>query len=770
MVRSCVTLLFLASCGLAAPPDGAAIYRESCADCHGEKGMGTDTYDSPLVGDEPLKELTAYIEKTMPEGDAEAIVGEDAAAVARHVYDAFYSPIAQARNRPARVELSRLTVQQHQNALTDLVNGFRWNYDWPAERGLQGKYRSRRRGKDRKDRKEVTAERIDARVEFDYGEKAPDLEGLDDGNFEVWWLGSVIAPRTGEYTFAVESLNGVTLYVNDDQRPVIEAAVQSGDQTRHEATVKLVGGRAYPIKLNFQKRNNERRKEQKASVKLLWTPPHGVEAVIPSHALLPTLAPESYVCTTKFPPDDRSTGYVRGTAVSAAWDSATTYAALETAAYVDEHLKELAHGDDSEKLKAFARDWAERALRRPLTEQERERYIDGQFAAAPNPADAVKRVVIVTLKSPHFLYLEAGRTQMDDFAAAAWLALSLWDSIPDTPLREAAGRGELKTREQLVAQAERMVGDPRTQAKLRDFLHQWLATDRFEDLAKDDEHFAGFDRQLADDLRTSLDLFLDEVVSSPRSDFFQLLLSDDVYMNDRIAGFYGIEAPAGREFAKVPWLPDVRAGVVTHPFVMAGFANRLESSPIHRGVFLTRNVLGRMLKPPPEAVTPLPPTLDGHETTRQRIAKQTEATQCQRCHKIINNLGFALENFDAAGRFRDRQGENAVDATGKYVTQDGSVAQFRGAEELARFLADSPEVHAAFAERLFHAAVKQPVRAFGDDFEDELRGYFAAHEFSIRKLLVHAVTEAVVRYRDRGALPTVASAAAPTPTTTEENR
>ena len=169
---------------------------------------------------------------------------------------------------------------------------------------------------------------------------------------------------------------------------------------------------------------------------------------------------------------------------------------------------------------------------------------------------------------------------------------------------------------------------------------------------------------------------------------------------------------------------------------MLGLAYHKSSSPIHRGVFLVRSVLGRPLKPPPVAVAPLDERLEPGLTTRQRVALQTRPESCQACHSMINPLGFALENYDAVGRLRTVDQENPVDASGWYQTLRGDVVQFTGAKELAAFLADSPEVHRSFVRQLFHSLVKQPLAAYDASTIAQLEDAFRAADYSIQKLIV----------------------------------
>ncbi|MCA9118789.1 MAG: DUF1592 domain-containing protein [Planctomycetaceae bacterium] len=711
--------------------NGKRVYEQKCASCHGPAGEGVaEKQPEPLIGDRSLQDLIEVIVETMPEENPDQVVGDEAQAVAEYIYDAFYSPVAQARNKPPRVELSRLTVRQYQNTIADLMGNFTGASRWDDRRGLSAEYfdsRSFRRDK-------RVLERTDATVDFDFGEGSPG-EKFGTEEFSIKWQGSVIVPDTGDYEFIVHTDNGARLWVNDRENALIDAWVRSGDDTEFRASIKLLGGRSYPLRLEFFKF-----KEKKASIGLLWKRPHGEVEVIPERQLTPSGARDTLIVETPFPPDDKSVGYERGTAVSKAWDEATTFAAIEVANKVVANLREysgarLEDADRETKLRGFCAKFIERAFRRPLSEAEREVYIDRQFSEAEDVATAVKRVVLLTLKSPRFLFREV-EGKNDSFDVAAKLSFTLWDSLPDEPLWQAASRGELMKPEQVARQAERMVQDPRTKAKLREFLHQWLRLDEFADLAKDQSLYPDFTPELVADLRTSLDLLLEEVIWSEHADFRQLLLSDSLYANDRVAKFYGIDFNAGGKFDRVDVSPSERSGVLSHPYMMTGFAYHATSSPIHRGVFLARNLLGRTLKPPKEAVTPIPADLHPDLTTRERIALQTSPSACALCHEMINPLGFSLEHYDAVGRFRKEEGGRPVDASGFYQTLSGEKAEFNGTRELAEFLAASSEVHAAFAERLFQFSAKQPVQAFGADKREELRNLFVQHEFNINKLLI----------------------------------
>lgn len=744
------------SAAAAEPRTGQQIYQQSCARCHGEKGEGVRTeHAKPLVGDRSLAELIQVVAKTMPENDPGSLGRDEAKTVTEFVYEAFYSAVAQARNLPARVDLSRLTVGQYRNALADLVGSFRWTGRRDEHPGLHADYaKSREVWK-----KEALAfDRVDPQITFKFGEGSPDADKIPAEEFGIRWTGGLLAPETGEYEFIVDTENAVEFYLNDDRKPLIDARVKSGSDTIYRQSIRLLGGRTYPLRLDFNK--SKKAKDKTASVTLKWRVPNRVEEVVPDRNLFHLPAqkyPAVYVVETKFPPDDRSLGYERGASVSEAWNDAATNAALDAADFVLAHLDELAGtkegaADRADKLREFCRRWTERAFRRPLSDEQRQHFIDRHFSGNLPLETSVKRVVLSSLLSPYFLYQDVNGPQYDAYDIASRLSFALWDSIPDQPLLQAAAAGKLTKPDEVRRQAVRMLDDPRTRAKLREFFLQWLAVDRFTDLAKDSKRFPDFDAEIVTDLRVSLELFLADVAWSEASDFRQLLTSDALFLNGRLAEIYGAQLAAEAPFQKISAPPGERAGVLTHPYLMAGFAYSSSSSPIHRGVFVARSVLGRALRAPPVAVAPTPPDLQPDLTTRERVALQTKAVACNSCHRMINPLGFAFENFDAIGRYRASEMGKPIDATGAYQTRTGELVKFQNVSELARYLADSDETHEAFVEQLFHYIIKQPIRAFGPQMAPTLEEKFASQQYNIRTLLTEIAVAAALPPRELAAV------------------
>ncbi len=742
---------------------GDQIFATECARCHGARGEGTDKNPTQLAGDLSLAQLAGVILETMPEDDPGTLSSDEALAVASYIHDAFYSPIARARNKPARIELARLTVRQYRHSVADLIGSFGASAWWGDERGLRGEYFSSRepRGGDDK----TMANRVDAAVDFDFGTATPLPELEDPRQFSIRWRGSLLAPETGQYELIVRTEHAARLWVNSDrdEAATIDAWVKSGDETQYTATVSLIGGRIYPARLEFSKAklgvdDSEKQKDKEqpppapASIELAWRRPGSVDEVIPTRFLSTAGAPPQFVSTAPFPPDDRSYGWERGVAVSEAWDEATTSAAIEAAAYVAEHVDRLADAskdanDRPLKLREFCLLLAERAFRQPLDAPLRQLYVDRQFDEADDEDDALRRCVLLVLKSPRFLFREVDDAA-NQYDVASRMSFALWNSLPDDELLDAARGDRLATSEQVREHAWRMVGDMHAKSKLREFLLTWLHLDAGADVSKDPQTFPDFNARLIADARSSLELLLDDVLASEAADFRRLLLADEVFLNDALAKFYTSDEENGGEHADDADAADYRqvkldegqrAGVLTHPYVMARFAYSSESSPIHRGVFLARGVLGRTLRPPPDAFVPLAADLHPDLTTRERVTLQTQPGECMACHQIINPLGFALEQFDAVGRFRESERGKPVDAAAAYQTPAGATVQITGARELAEYLAASPDCHAAFVEQLFHHLVQQPVAAYGPQTLENLTQSFVDGNFNIRQLAVEIV-------------------------------
>jgi Protein of unknown function (DUF1592)/Protein of unknown function (DUF1588)/PA14 domain/Cytochrome C oxidase, cbb3-type, subunit III len=770
----------------ARPLSGPEIFKKQCAKCHGKNGEGVKgKFEDPLQGERSLERLTRYIERNMPDDKPGSCTGENATNVAKYIYDAFYSRQARLRGaKPPRIELARLTNRQYLNSVADLLKEFT-GHDGKVsdEHGLRASYYNSRHYD------KSVVERTDRQVDFDFGDGLPDEKMAGTNGFSMKWRGSIRTDETGDYEFILKTPNGARLWVDDNEEPLIDAWVASGTVTEHKAKIRLLGGRVYPLKLDLTKF-----KEKTSAISLQWLPPRSAQQPIPPRNLCPSDSTPTLVVTTPFPPDDSSLGYERGVSVSKAWDEASTSAAIEVAGYVARNLDRLSQSkandtNRSAKAEAFCADFVTRAFRRPLSDDDKRIFISSQFksqAVAKNQksdseekareseiADSVKRVVLLTLKSPQFLYLGLDDAKPDDFVVAARLSYDLWDSLPDQEMRKLAGRGALRTREQIAEQAGRMLRDPRAHTKMQGFFHHWLQMDRVENLPKDEKLFPGFTTAIIADLRASLDLFLEDTMWNGSSDYRNLLLADNLYVNNRLAEFYGLNTnsdnkpteadsdkkkdgggdsdkgdppvtpakqPSTDEFTKVTFAGGQRCGVLTHPYLLSAFSYQKMTSPIHRGVFLTRNIVGRSLKPPPMAMTFKDADFAPDLTMREKVSQLTQSSACQSCHSVINPLGFSLEQFDAVGRFRTSEHDRPIDSASDYMTDDGETIRLTGAHDVAQFAIGSEQARNAFIEQMFHHVVKQPLLAYGADTLNRLQKSFVTCDFNMQKLLVEIAT------------------------------
>ena len=225
-----------------------------------------------------------------------------------------------------------------------------------------------------------------------------------------------------------------------------------------------------------------------------------------------------------------------------------------------------------------------------------------------------------------------------------------------------------------------------------------------------------------------------------------LCLLLDLLLNDRLNPLYGMTGSeisggeASSDFRKVSQIQDGRAGVLTHPYLLSAFAYHNNTSPIHRGVFLTRNIVGRGLKPPPIAVAFKNDEFAPDLTMREKVTQLTRDSACMACHSLINPLGFALENYDAIGRKREQDNQKPVNTTSDYVTATGETMEVTSAKDIADFAANDEAAHRSFVRQLFQHLVSQNPYAYGSESMESLRNQFQDDQFNIQKLMVRIAT------------------------------
>lgn len=293
-----------------------------------------------------------------------------------------------------------------------------------------------------------------------------------------------------------------------------------------------------------------------------------------------------------------------------------------------------------------------RAFRRPVDDATIQPYVDLSLSCLKNGQsfeDAVRTGVTAVLCSPQFLLLERSET-VDDYDIASKLSYFLWSTMPDQELLDLAAAGKLHDREVLHAQIDRMIEDPRIERFVSDFTGQWLDLDDIEFTTPDGKLYPEFD------------FLLQQAMVQETRDFFRHVLKDDLsvsnfidsdwtFLNERLARHYGVEGVRGNEhFRKVQLPADcLRGGVLTQASVLKVTANGTSTSPVTRGVWVLENILGAPSAPPPANVPAVEPDIRGATTIRDQLELHRKDAACASCHRRIDPIGFALEQFDVIG-------------------------------------------------------------------------------------------------------------------------
>jgi hypothetical protein len=343
--------------------------------------------------------------------------------------------------------------------------------------------------------------------------------------------------------------------------------------------------------------------------------------------------------------------------------------------------------DDAPRCAAdIVRTLATRAYRGPVSDAHFVRLMkffeDGQRAR--NFEYGIARAVEAILASPQFLFrLEppparavAGQPyRLSDIELASRLSFFLWDSGPDADLLKLAGQGRLGGSEVLTRQVQRMLIDPRAESLSSRFASQWLRLPDLDKIMPDPIQYPYYDKTLADAFARETEMFFDSLVREDRG-VLDLITADYTFVNERVARHYGIPNVTGNEFRRVA-LPAERRGILGQGSILTMTSNPDRTSPVQRGKWVLEVLLGSPPPPPPPNV----PLLDATKATsggqvlsvRQRMEEHRANPACQSCHRVIDPIGLSLENYDPTGKWRIKDGEPAVDASG--VLYDGTVME-----------------------------------------------------------------------------------------------
>jgi hypothetical protein len=398
------------------------------------------------------------------------------------------------------------------------------------------------------------------------------------------------------------------------------------------------------------------------------------------------------------------------------------------------------------------------AYRRPLTAAEIDRllpFYEGEAGKHGFEA-GVRASLEAILASPYFIFrLEkaptdarsGGTYRVADIDLASRLSFFLWGLPPDQALTDAAGRRELSTVAGLEKHARRMLADPRAAALADRFAAQWLRLQDIEKVRPDPNFYPNFDENLAEAMRTETKLFFNSLVAEDRS-VLDLLTADYTYLNERLSRHYGISGVVGDDFRRVTYPDTGRRGILGHGsmLVQTSLANR--TSPVLRGKWVMEVLLGTPPPPPPPDVPDLDASAAARDgrllTTRERMEIHRTNPTCNSCHRFMDPIGLALDNFDVTARWRQRENGMPIDTAGDFY--DGT--RVTSLPELSALLVKRPTpLVRNFAENLMAYGLGRRVEYYDQPTIRAIARTAAANDFKISSFILGVVKSDAFRMR-----------------------
>jgi hypothetical protein len=452
---------------------------------------------------------------------------------------------------------------------------------------------------------------------------------------------------------------------------------------------------------------------------------------------------ESSIAST-LPPDEESLGFLNiADAYSVSTLHATKYLEIaekiaDRLAISGERLTAFAGCDpvsDAACVEPFVKSFGQRAYRRPVEAAELSSMV-ALFEATSRgePRDGLRAVVATMLQSPQFLYRpepapiptpETAETRLvDPYVLATRLSYLLTASAPDEALLARAGDGSLVTDAGLEAEANRLLESPRALEAFTHFLHQWWELGTLPAVEKDRRLFRTWSSDLPAAFAEELRLFVaDAWQSQPTLE--TLLGAPYTFADASLASFYGYPVPAGAGFQKILLDPARASGILTQGALLATHAKADQTSPIHRGKFVRARLFCTPPPPPPPTIIVRPPSVNPRLSTRERFQQHVADASCAGCHQLMDPIGFAFENYDATGRYRETDAEKPVDASGELLGTDVD-GTFDSVPELAERLLESEQVRDCVATQWFRYAFGRSEQSEADTcaigvLSDELR-------------------------------------------------
>jgi len=384
--------------------------------------------------------------------------------------------------------------------------------------------------------------------------------------------------------------------------------------------------------------------------------------------------------------------------------------------------RRLIFGNGTTDAKAVLTPILRRAWRRPVTDEDLARVLPF-VKEAKDFESGIESALAVILVSREFLFRT--ETKLDDAALASRLSFFLWSSIPDD---------ELLSQQPLdvEAQARRMLRDPRAKALVKNFADQWLYLRNLEAITPDARLFPDFDHNLRESLRTETSLLFEDMVKNDRG-VLELLRTDRTWLNERLAAHYGIPHIYGDRFREIKLEPEwQRGGLLRHGSILTVTSYATRTSPVIRGHWILKNLLVSEPPPPPPNVPALDGVVSEALPIRERLAKHREMAACASCHNLMDPVGFALENYDAIGRWHAK-----ADSRGGFA--DGS--EFEGVAGLEDVLLKRPELFVtALTEKLMTYALGRGLESSDAPAVRKIVKRAKEHDWKFSEIIVGIVT------------------------------
>lgn len=409
-----------------------------------------------------------------------------------------------------------------------------------------------------------------------------------------------------------------------------------------------------------------------------------------------------------------------------------------------------------EAARRFLKAFVPRAYRRPASSEEIQRLLDlaaNALEQNANLEESVGIAVQAVLASPGFLYrweldpeVEDGDSQslagdairsLNPYELASRLSYFLWSSMPDDVLFKLAAAGTLLKPAVLEAQVRRMLADPKANALATNFAGQWLQFRQIETIAPAPELFPAFDEELRQAMRREGELFFEAVVREDRS-ILEFLDADFTFVNRRLADHYQIAGEFGAEFQRVRLdARSTRGGILTQAGTLALTANPTRTSPVIRGKWVLEQILGTPPPPPPPDVEELEESREAAASAslRERLEIHRSQAECAVCHAKMDPIGFAFENFDAVGAWRDLDGAFPIDASGELP--DGR--RFNGPKELITILKTEETFPRTVVEKMLTFALGRGLEYYDKCAADEILAELKKADFRFSALVVAIV-------------------------------